>query len=306
MRPVIAAPLAERYSRRVGDLELSALMIRSIEIFSLNCFRLGVCFCSTLQNVSENSVKHATIKATTPQHRTMYETGHAHPDGQSTVSRLALTAAEQGYDGLVVRNHSDGMAEYDPERLTTEFGVDVIESVEIRADSRSRSAELITSHREKRTIVCVHGGDPTINRLACEDERVDVLAHPLSDQPTEFDHVLARSAAENSVRIEINLARVLRNTGGARVQFLRGLRRLRKLIEKYDVPFVVSADAESHLQLTAPRELAAVGSVIGFGSEGILDGLREWGRLAERNRDRQSESFIEPGVRKGRYEGNGQ
>lgn len=247
-------------------------------------------------------MRHTTIKTTSNQHRTMYETGHAHPDGQSTVSRLALTAAEQSYDGLVVRNHADSMAEYDPEELTAEFGVDVIESVEIRADTRSRAAELISSHRTKRTIVCVHGGDPTLNRFACEDERVDVLAHPLADQPTEFDHVLARRAAENDVRIEINLARVLRNTGGARVKCLRGLRRLRTLIEKYDVPFVVSADAESHLQLRAPRELAAVGSVIGFSPEGIHDGLREWGRLAERNRDRQSASFIEPGVRKGRYE----
>lgn len=232
----------------------------------------------------------------------MYETGHAHPDGPSTVSRLALTAAEQGYNGLVVRNHADAMAEYDPEALATEFEIDLVESVEVRADTRSRATELITSHRPKQRIVCVHGGDPTLNRLACEDERVDVLAHPLSDQPIEFDHVLARRAAENGVRIEINLARVLRSTGGARVKFLRGLRRLRKLIEKYDVPFVVSADARNHLQLRSPRELAAVGSVIGFSAEGMRIGLREWGWLAERNRDRQSESFIEPGVHNGRYE----
>ncbi|MFC6737455.1 ribonuclease P, partial [Halolamina salina] len=52
----------------------------------------------------------------------------------------------------------------------------------------------------------------------------------------------------------------------------------------------------------APRELAAVGEQIGFGAEAVRDGLAEWGRLAARNRERLSDSFISPGVQRGRYE----
>jgi ribonuclease P/MRP protein subunit RPP1 len=228
----------------------------------------------------------------------MYETVHARPDGESTVARLALTASEQGYDGLVIRNHGDVTTQYDADALSAEFDIDVVDGVEIRADDRSRAAGFITSHRSQRTIVCVHGGQ--LNRLACEDERVDVLSHPMIDG--DFNHVLARAAADNAVRIEFNFARTLRGDGGTRVQALRGLRKLRELIEKYDVPYVVSADARSHLHLRAPRELLAVGETIGFTREQIYDGLREWEVLATRNRDRQSEAFIEPGVRKGRYE----
>lgn len=230
----------------------------------------------------------------------MYETVHARPDGTSTVSRLALTVSELEYDGLVVRCHDDAMAEYDPAALSAEFGIDVVEGVEIRADDRSTAASAITRHRSRRTIVCVHGGQH--NRLACEDERVDVLAHPMADG--DFNHVLARAAADNGVHVEFNFARVLRADGGERVEALRGLRRLRTLVDKYDVPYVVSADARSHLQLRAPRELLGVGTTIGFTDDQVRHGLRAWGEIATRNRDRRSESFIEPGVRRGRYEEN--
>ncbi|RRJ33622.1 RNase P subunit p30 family protein [Halocatena pleomorpha] len=228
----------------------------------------------------------------------MYEAVHARPDGTSTVSRLALTASELEYDGLVVRCHDDAMAEYDPNEIAAGFGVDLVAGVELRADDRSSMASAITRHRSRQTIVCVHGGQH--NRLACEDERVDVLAHPMADG--DFNHVLARAAADNGVHIEFNFARVLRADGGERVNALRDLRRLRTLVDKYDVPYVVSGDPHSHLELRAPRELVGVGTVIGFTDDQIRHGLLAWKEIAARNRDRRSESFIEPGVRIGRYE----
>jgi len=67
----------------------------------------------------------------------------------------------------------------------------------------------------------------------------------------------------------------------------------------------VSANARSHHQLRAPRELVAVGEAVGFDAEAVREGLRAWGDLAERNRERRSEGFIQPGVRRGRYEEDG-
>ncbi|WP_254534618.1 RNase P subunit p30 family protein [Halomarina litorea] len=228
-----------------------------------------------------------------------YETAHPHPDGDSTVARLALTAAEQGYDGLVVRTHADGEAEsYDPTAIGERYGLDVVAGVEIRAADRGRVASAIGTERDRRTVVCVHGGEH--NRLACEDPRVDVLAHPMADG--DVNHVLANAAADNGVRLEFDFGPVLRTTGGERVRALRGLRKLREIVTACDAPYVVSADARSHLHLRAPRELVAVGEQIGFTREQVESGLAEWGRLAERNRERASDSFIEPGVRRGRYE----
>jgi len=222
----------------------------------------------------------------------LYEAVHARPDGESTVARLALTAAEYGYDGLVIRNHGDAMADFDPERIGDAYDIDVVAGVEVRADDASRASGFVGSHREDRPVVCLHGGD--LNRFGVEQDRLDVLAHPM--RRGDVNHVLAKAAAGHGVRLEFDFTDVLRADGGQRVRAVRRLRKLRELVQKYDVPYVVSADARSHLQLRAPRELIAVGRVVGFDPNEVREGLREWGRIAEHNRDRLSEQFVEPGV----------
>jgi ribonuclease P/MRP protein subunit RPP1 len=234
----------------------------------------------------------------------MYEAVHAHPEGDATVARLALTARDHGYDGVVVRNHGDRQADYDAPAVAAEVGVDVVEAVELRTDDRTQLASLVDRYRDRRTLVCVHGRSPAINRYACEEPRVDVLCHPTRGAG-DVNGVLAKAAARNGVRWEVNLGDVLRSAGGSRVRSIGQLRKLRELADAYDVPTVASADPSSHLQVRAPRDLAAVGAEIGFDGGTIREGLREWGRLAERNRERRSESFIRPGVRRGRYEEDG-
>ena len=223
----------------------------------------------------------------------MYEGVHAYPDGDATVARFARTAADYGYDGLVVRNHGDAQAEYDAAAIADAYGVDVVSGIEIRVDDASRASGLVGNYRSKVDVVCVHGG--ALNRFAVEQPAVDVLAHPMRDG--DVNHVLARAAADNGVHLEFNFGRVLRTVGGQRVTALRGLRKLRELVDHYDVPYVVTADPSSHLELRAPRELRAVGETIGFDPPDIEAGLRAWGELAARNRGRRAETFIEPGVR---------
>lgn len=228
----------------------------------------------------------------------MYEAIHARPDGDSTVSRMALTASEFGYDGVVVRNHGDSPASYDPDAIADTYGIDVVIGVEIRAEDPSRASGFVGSHRDKQTLVAVHGGNTTLNRFAVEQSAVDVLAHPMAGEG-DFNHVLARAATRNGVRVEFDFGPVLRTDGGARVRALADLRKLRELVTAYDVPYVVSAGASNHLQMRAPRELLALGELIGFDEDAVSRGLAEWGRLAERNRARTAPEFVEPGVRRG-------
>ncbi len=223
----------------------------------------------------------------------MYEGVHARPDGNSTVARLAKTAAEYGYDGIAVRNHGDAQTEYDTEAVAEAYDIDVVSGIEIRTDDAGQAGGLIGNYRSKRDVVCVHGG--ALNRFAVEQPKVDVLAHPMRDG--DINHVLAKAAAENGVHLEFDFSDVLRADGGSRVQALRKLRKLRELVDAYDVPYVVSANPGSHLQLRGPRELLALGETVGFDREAIETGLDAWGTIAERNRTRRSESFVEPGVR---------
>lgn len=221
---------------------------------------------------------------------------HARPDGESTVARMAKTAAEYGYAGLVVRNHGDEPASYDPTTIAETYGLDVVTGVEVRADDPSRASGYVGNHRQEQELVLVHGGDPEINRFAVEQAAVDVLAHPMAGDG-DVNDVLAKAAAANGVRLEVSLRPVLRDSGGNRVRAIADLRKLRELVEQFDVPYVVSGDARSHLELRAPRELIALGEVLGLPGRWIGDGLAEWGTIADRNRTRQADAFVEPGVR---------
>ena len=232
----------------------------------------------------------------------MYEAVRAWPDGESTVSRFAGTARRYGYDGVVVRNRSDSLPEYDADVVAESVGIDVVDGIEIEAEGPPQASGHVGNFRPKCTILLVRGGSPKMNRFAVENDRVDVLARPMVGRG-DFNHVLARAAAEHGVRVEFDLSRVLRADGGPRVQAIGDLRKLREIVEQYDAPFVVSGAPASHLELRAPREMLAVGEAIGFDREAIERGLTEWGRLAERNRELRSDAFIGPGVKRGRYEG---
>lgn len=227
-----------------------------------------------------------------------FEAVYAHPEGHSTAARQVKTAAEFGFEGVVVRTRE---AEYDPGELAGRHTVDVVRGIEIDAEDPEAASGAVGNHRSECTVLLVRGGTDALNRFAVEQDRVDVLTNPF-DGEGDVNHVLVKEAVAHGVRIEFDLGPVLRDDGGTRVRRLRKLRKLRELVDYYDAPYVVSATPQSHLRMRAPRELAAVGEQIDLGADGVREGLAEWGRLAARNRERLSESFISPGVRVEREE----
>ena len=227
-----------------------------------------------------------------------YEAVTAYPEGTSTVSRYAKTAASYGYDGLVVRTRD---AEYDADAIADCYGVDVVTGIEVDAESPDSVSGSVGNFREECTLLLARGGTNALNRYVVEQDRIDVLTRPMAGNG-EFNHVLARAAKTHGVRVEFDFGPVLRKSGGQRVQAIQRLRKLREIVDQYDTPYVVSVNADSHRQLRAPRELRAVGEQIGFTAEGITAGLDAWGEIAARNRERMADEFVEPGVRRGRYD----
>ena len=228
----------------------------------------------------------------------MYEAVAAYPAGDSTVSRQARTAADYGYDGLVVRTRE---ADFDADAIGDRYGIEVVRGIEVDAADPQSAAGAVGNYRPECSVLLVRGGTNARNRYAVETDRIDVLTRPMAGDG-DFNHVLARAAKTHRVHVEFDFGPVLRASGGPRVQALQGLRKLRELIEQYDAPFVVSVTADSHRQLRAPRELRAVGEQIGFTADQITAGLEAWGEIVARNRERADEHFIEPGVRRGRYD----
>ena len=241
----------------------------------------------------------------------MYEAVHARPDGDSTAARYAATAARYGYEGVVVRTRGalepprgDGTPSAEAGAVSEEHGIDVVDAVEIDVDSATSASGAVGNYRPSRTVVCLVGGDDALNRFAVEEPRIDVLARPMGGSG-DFNHVLAKAARDNDVHVEFDFGPLLRATGGKRVRALSDLRKLREIVSYYDAPYVVSANPRSHLQLRGPREVVAATVAVGFEAEWVEEGLRAWGDIAARNRERASEAFIQPGVRVGRYEEDG-
>lgn len=222
----------------------------------------------------------------------MYEAVTAYPVGNATLSRFATTAATYGYDG-VVRRRGDGGASL--ESIREELGIDVVDGIEIDTADPSVLAGTLGTERPERTLVMVRGGDNRINRQAVEDPRVDVLTAPMRTGG-DVNHVLAAAARRNGVRIEFDLGPILQRTGGARVRAVSRLRKLREVVFDADAPYVVSGNPRSHLDLRAPREVAALGELIGFPADRLYEGLAEWATLADRNRHLASDDVVEPGV----------
>ena len=225
----------------------------------------------------------------------MYEAVRPYPTGDSTVARYAATAANQGFDGIVVRSAADDPAAYEPARIRDAYGIDVVEGTEIRTTDPSRASGLLGAHRRDTTVLLVRGGTAAMNRFAVRQDRVDVLVLPV-DREADFEFALAGEAIDHDVNVALDLAGVLRRTGGTRVRAIDRLERLWRVIDDRDVPYVVTGSPTAHLELRAPRELVAVGALCGIDREAVEAGLRAWGRIAERNRDRRAGRVPSSGV----------
>lgn len=224
----------------------------------------------------------------------MYEAVIPRQCGSTTLARYAATAAKQGYSGVISRT---GIAENgpDPAIIEERYDIDIADAIEVRTDDPSVLAGTVGAERAQRSVILVRGGSQRINRQAVENPRVDVLTTPFR-AAGDVNHVIAEAAARNGVRIEVNLSPILTERGGTRVNTVANLRKLREVTEHANTPIVISARPTSHFQLRAPRELAAVGSRIGFDRKQMLEGLREWELIVKQNRKRLSEHMVERGV----------
>ena len=190
---------------------------------------------------------------------------HAYPEGGSTASRMALAAKELGYSGICVANHLDYFTDSDYP--------DIISGVEVAAKNASELRRHVDRLRSRVKVLAVHGGDPGINRAACEDERVDILLHPPDGKTGGINHILAKLAADKYVAIGFELAPIIRGKGGSRVRTLSSYRTNLALAKKYGTLFVVVSGAMSFYDMRDARTAIALCRLFGMGEKDAIKGL---------------------------------
>ncbi|HII07443.1 MAG TPA: hypothetical protein HA349_09075 [Methanotrichaceae archaeon] len=197
---------------------------------------------------------------------------HTLPDGSDSPSRMALVAKRLGYSGIIICNHMTAGRAFGFDAARLVVGIEVVFGVEIVATNQRALHAKAASLREKADFLAVHGGDEKINRAACEDPNVDLLAHAYKGR-TGIGVAAAKAARDNQVSIGLDLDPMIRLRGAARVRWMEVVRRDLGLIRKFDLNLMISTGAKSHLDLRSPRDLVALACLFGLEREQAIEAL---------------------------------
>ncbi|MFH0928880.1 MAG: RNase P subunit p30 family protein [Candidatus Aenigmatarchaeota archaeon] len=189
-------------------------------------------------------------------------------DGENAVEEMARFAKRLGYTGIAICDDYESKEKLEElinkiRELETEL--EVYPGVLIKADNVSDLKEKITKVREKALIVIVAGGSYEINRAACDDPRVDILAHPeLGRIDSGLDEVCMQAAMRNNVAIQINFREILESFRKQRSYVLNHIEKNMSLAEHFRTPVLICSGAQSIWGMRAPRELVSVANVLGL------------------------------------------
>jgi len=188
--------------------------------------------------------------------------------GESSVEQIIDFAKRLGYSGIAICDNYQG-----PEKLNElkneinkiETDLEVYPGVNIQAKDVNQLKEIISKVREKVHIVIVSGGDYSINRAACEDPRVDILAHPeLARMDSGLDEPSLNAATQNNVAIQLNFREILYNFRKPRSYILNHIAKNINLCNHFRTPVIFCSGAQSIWDLRSPRELISIANVLGM------------------------------------------
>ena len=195
---------------------------------------------------------------------------HIHGD-----CRLALEAYRIGYNGIAIVQSSkiyekDFLNDF--KQIKHDFKI--FSGVEIYARNKEDLRNNIQKFREKEDVLIVNGGNLKINRAACEDPRIDILAHPYKKRrDSGINHILAKKAAENEVAIELSIDPIIKTKFSLRAKMISHFRQIIKLHRKFEFPIIISSNAYSKYDLRTPNDIIALAQCIGMSEKEAEDSL---------------------------------
>ncbi len=189
--------------------------------------------------------------------------------------RLADEAKRLGYEGIAFIQSSKKEAK---SNNTYKFkdNFSIFSGIEIYAQNPEDLRKKIRKFRESKDVVIVNGGNVKINRAACEDPRVDILAHPYKNRrDIGINHILAKKASENDVAIEFGINHVIKTRLSIRAKLLSQFRQILKLQRKFGFPLIITSNAYSIYDLRAPDDIIAFTGCLGMTPEETMASLSQ-------------------------------
>ncbi|WP_414469183.1 ribonuclease P protein component 3 [Methanobacterium sp. ACI-7] len=223
----------------------------------------------------------------------MYFDFHIHGD-----ISLANEAKRLGYNGIAwiqsSKNYNNDLFN-NIDNNYDDFSI--FKGIEIYAKNPEDLRKKVNKFRDKVDVVIVNGGNLKINRAACEDPRIDILAHPYKNRrDSGINHVLAKKAFENEVAIELSINPLLKTRLSLRAKLLSQFRHIIKLQRKFNFPILISSNAHSIYDLRTPEDIIAISKCFGMTDEEAVSSLSKSPvAIAKRNKIRKD--VIVKGVR---------
>ncbi|MBU4245923.1 PHP domain-containing protein [archaeon] len=222
--------------------------------------------------------------------------------GTDSVAEIVKMAERLELDTICIADASDTvekLAEIKNEISNIRSTVNVVLGVEILAKNPNDMANKVTRFRDIADIIIVSGGDIDINRAACENPKVDILAHPeYKRKDSGIDHVIAAAAAKNKVAIELNFRSFLHSTGRQRAYLLASMQRNAMLCKKFDAPVIVTSAAENVWGMRAGKDLSTLAYLAGMDVENAITTVSTIPEfLIRRVKEIKSPEFVMPGVK---------
>jgi ribonuclease P/MRP protein subunit RPP1 len=198
---------------------------------------------------------------------------HSLPDYADSPGRMVLEAKELAYSGICLTsfNPSNSFHDHDISSYLYE-DFEIYNGIEIEVNSVSGLNKQVNRLRGNASIILASGGHEKINRAALENQKIDVLTHPASGGKP-LNHVLTKAAADNGVAIDFNIGALTMYTGGFRTRILAAMRLNVRLARKYDASMILTSGARSHYDLRGPREMMALGMIMGMTQDEALHAL---------------------------------
>jgi len=210
---------------------------------------------------------------------------HVHGD-----SNLAFEAQRLGYSGIaIIQSSKNYNSQKSAEIKEIRENFNIWSGVEIYAKNPEDLKNKVGKYRAKEDVIIVNGGNLKINRAACEDPRIDILAHPYKNRrDSGINHILAKKASENKVAIELSLQPLIKTRFSLRSKLLSQFRQIIKLHRKFGFPTIISSNAYSKYDLRTPKDIIALANCFEMTSKEAEDSL--WKNpinIIERNKIRK-------------------
>lgn len=167
-----------------------------------------------------------------------------------------------------------------------------------RIDLRPKSKyDLLRSLRDVRTpfdIVAVECSNTQVSSVAFRDRRVDLVFFPVGRLQSRLSWLIPKKLKRP---VELNIADLLRNESSAESDLVRAINLIADAQRKH-MPLVASSGATDPFSLRAPRDMAAVLSVLGLEPSSAVDAVSDRPHsIIQRNLERREPDFISDGIK---------